>query len=86
METLQRNDLDHLYTLILVFIGVLFGNLVFDNLKFFLGDIVSVDTAIDIRTTIFKYVQELDFSFHAGKSTGALISAFKRGDNAFWEL
>ena len=86
VETLQRNDLNHLYTLILIFIGVLFGSLVFDNLKFFLGDIVSVDTAIDIRTTIFKYIQELDFSFHAGKSTGSLISAFKRGDNAFWGL
>lgn len=86
VETLQKNDLNHLYTLIVIFIVVQFGGLIFDNLKFLLGDIVSVDTAIDIRTTIFKYVQELDFSFHANKSTGALISAFKRGDNAFWGL
>lgn len=86
VETLQKNDLNYLYKLILIFIAVQFAGLIFDNLKFLLGDIVSVDTAIDIRTTIFKYVQDLDFSFHSSKSTGALISAFKRGDNAFWAL
>lgn len=86
VEALQRNDLDTLYRLIAMFIGVLFGGLIFSNLKYLLGDIVSVDTSIDIRTTVFKYVQDLDFTFHAGKSTGALISAFKRGDNAFWGL
>ncbi len=86
VDTLQKNDLEHLYQLILIFIGVQFASLIFSNLKYLLGDIVTVDTAIDIRTTIFKYVQDLDFSFHSSKSTGALISAFKRGDNAFWGL
>ena len=86
VETLQRNDLDGLYRLVTIFIGVLFAGLIFSNLKYLLGDVVSVDTAIDIRTTIFKYVQELDFTFHSNKSTGSLISAFKRGDNAFWGL
>lgn len=86
VETLQRNDFNYLYKLILIFIGVQFSALIFANLKYLLGDIVSVDTSIDIRTTIFKYVQDLDFAFHSNKSTGALISAFKRGDNAFWGL
>lgn len=86
VDTLQKNDFDHLYKLILIFIAIQFGALVFSNLKYLVGDVVSVDTSIDIRTTIFKYVQDLDFSFHSGKSTGALISAFKRGDNAFWGL
>lgn len=86
VEALQKNDLDYLYKLILIFIGVQFTALIFANLKYLFGDVVSVDTAIDIRTTIFKFVQDLDFSFHAGKSTGSLISAFKRGDNAFWGL
>ncbi|KKU09768.1 MAG: ABC transporter-related protein [Candidatus Woesebacteria bacterium GW2011_GWB1_45_5] len=86
VETLQRNDLAYLYKLILVFVGVQFTSLIFHNLKYLLGDIVSVDTSIDIRSTIFKYVQDLDFTFHSNKSTGSLISAFKRGDNAFWGL
>jgi len=86
VETLQKNDLTYLYKLIVAFIVVQFAGLIFHNLKYLLGDIVSVDTSIDIRTTIFKYVQDLDFTFHSNKSTGSLISAFKRGDNAFWGL
>lgn len=86
VEALQNNDLDYLYKLILIFIAVQFTALIFANLKYLFGDVVAVDTAIDIRTTIFKFVQDLDFSFHANKSTGSLISAFKRGDNAFWGL
>ncbi|MBU1887118.1 hypothetical protein KKG55_05240, partial [Candidatus Micrarchaeota archaeon] len=38
----------------------------------------------DARLTIFKKIQDLDFAFHLSKSTGSLISAIKRGDNAFW--
>ena len=86
VEAIQQNDLNHLYTLILIFIGFQFAEMVFSNLKWFTGDIVAVDTAIDIRSKVFRYVQDLDFSFHSEKSTGSLISAFKRGDNAFWSL
>jgi len=86
VEGLQRQDAANLFNLILIFIGVQFAGLIFENLKFFLGDIVAVDSSMDIRTAIFKHVQDLDFAFHSGKSTGSLISAFKRGDNAFWGL
>jgi len=86
VETIQANDLARLYTLIVLFIVVQFGSLIFSNLKYLLGDVVSVDTAIDIRLKVFEHVQDLDFIFHANKSTGSLISAFKRGDNAFWGL
>jgi ABC-type multidrug transport system fused ATPase/permease subunit len=86
IETIQKNDLDYLYRLIIIFIVVQFGALIFSNLKYLLGDVVSVDTAIDIRLKVFEHVQNLDFLFHSNKSTGSLISAFKRGDNAFWGL
>lgn len=86
VNALESGDTDYLYRLILIYIATQFAGLIFGNLKYLLGDIVAVDTSIDIRRAIFKYVQELDFSFHSGKSTGALISAFKRGDNAFWGL
>lgn len=86
VNAIQSQNYDYLYKLILIYIGTQFIGLIFGNLKYAIGDIVAVDTSIDIRKKIFKYVQDLDFSFHAGKSTGSLISAFKRGDNAFWGL
>lgn len=86
VNAIQSQDYNNLYKLILIYIGTQFVGLIFGNLKYAISDIVAVDTSIDIRKTIFRYVQDLDFSFHSGKSTGSLISAFKRGDNAFWGL
>jgi ATP-binding cassette, subfamily B, heavy metal transporter len=86
VESLQAGNTDRLYTLIVIYMVIQFAGLIFGNLKYLLGDIVSVDVSIDIRSTVFKYIQDLDFVFHSGKSTGSLISAFKRGDNAFWHL
>lgn len=55
-------------------------------LAFYIGDRVLFDAAAEARISIFNYVQELDFAFHSSKSTGSLISAFKRGDSAFFTL
>ncbi|OGM20784.1 hypothetical protein A2955_03940 [Candidatus Woesebacteria bacterium RIFCSPLOWO2_01_FULL_37_19] len=56
------------------------------SLSFYVGDILSFDAAISARRTVFKHIQDLDFAYHASKSTGSLISAIKRGDGAMWEL
>jgi len=55
VNTLQTGDFDQLYKLILIYIATQFAGLVFGNLKYLLGDIVAVDTSIDIRRSIFKY-------------------------------
>ena len=57
-----------------------------DMLTFWVGDYILFRAAIDSRVTIFKKVQDLDFAFHSSKSTGSLISAFKRGDGAFYSF
>ncbi len=86
VESIESKHFESLINILLVYLGVLFIGLIFSNLKYFLGDIVSVDASIALRTYVFKYVQDLDFAFHANKSTGSLISAFKRGDHAFFGL
>lgn len=57
-----------------------------DILTFWVGDYILFQASIDARVTIFKKVQDLDFAFHSEKSTGSLISAFKRGDSAFFSF
>ncbi len=51
-----------------------------------LGDKILFDAATRVRREIFDHVQDLDFAFHSSKSTGSLISAFKRGDAAFYNI
>lgn len=57
-----------------------------NSLAFYIGDKVVLPASRDTRLTIFKKVQDLDFAYHVNKNTGSLISAFKRGNNAFWDL
>jgi ATP-binding cassette subfamily B protein len=52
----------------------------------YLGDTFLLKAARDARIAVFKKVQQLDFAYHLSKSTGSLISAFKRGDSAFFNL
>jgi len=56
------------------------------SLSYFLGDRVLFNLSREIRQTIFKKVLELDFAYHVNKNTGALISAFKRGDSAVFNI
>lgn len=72
---------------ILVFYGISRSlQLIFDNLSFWMGDKVVIPASRDARLQIFRKIQDLDFSYHLSKSTGSLISTFKRGDNAFFEF
>ncbi|WKZ25592.1 MAG: ABC transporter ATP-binding protein [bacterium] len=75
-----------LFNILFIYIAVRVSAVVTDMASFWVGDIILFSSAIDARTTIFKKVQDLDFAFHANKSTGSLISAFKRGDGSFYSF
>jgi ATP-binding cassette, subfamily B, heavy metal transporter len=40
----------------------------------------------DLRLAVFKHIHSLDFVFHTNKSSGSLISKFKRGQAAFFQF
>jgi len=75
-----------LFNILFIYIAVRVSAVVADMASFWVGDIILFSSAIDARTTIFKKVQDLDFAFHTNKSTGSLISAFKRGDGSFYSF
>lgn len=86
VEKIQTNDLGNFVTLLFIYLGVLFGGNILSNLRFFSGDMSVVDGSIALKLDAFKRIQDLDFAFHTNKSTGSLISIFRRGDGAFWDL
>jgi len=65
-----------------VFGVLIIGVNLINALSFYLADFVKIPLSKQIRATIFKKVLDLDFAYHVDKNTGALISAFKRGDSA----
>ncbi len=46
----------------------------------------SWDALRKLRERLFIHLQDLDFSFHSNKSSGALISILKQGENAFSQM
>jgi len=86
VDALPQFDIQVLFGIIFLYIGVSVTALIVDILSYYVGDIILFDATIDARKTIFRHVLDLDFLFHSSKSTGSLISIFKRGDGAFFDL
>lgn len=86
VDAIPSFDYSGLIRLLAIYIGVRVAASIFDIAAFRLGDFVVIRAAKEIRIKIFKYVQDLDFAFHSSKSTGSLISKFKRGDGAYWSM
>lgn len=84
VDAIPKFNYSNLLSIFIAYIVVRMLSTIFFVLSYFVGDVVLINSAADARTTIFKHVQDLDFAFHTNKSTGSLISAFKRGDGAFF--
>lgn len=74
------------FRLLLVYLIVRLLKVAFDNIKELFGDSTVISAARDVRLAVFRQVHDLDFAYHLTKSTGSLISAFKRGDGAFFDI
>jgi len=86
IDSAPSRNYQRLIAVLLVFVGVRILAGFLDTLSHYLGDRVLVPAAKDARLAVFRYIQDLDFAFHVDKNTGSLISAFRRGDGAFFEL
>lgn len=75
-----------LMKILIAYLAIRVIAMVIDVTKMQVGDILSVDAGIDTMSSIFSHVHNLDFAYHTSKSSGSLISAFKRGDGAFWNF
>lgn len=85
-DSIPQKKYSQLITALLLFIAARIATNIFNTLSRFLGDKVLIPASRDVRTEVFCHIQDLDFAFHANKSTGSLISAFRRGDSAFYSL
>lgn len=86
VETIPSREYQKLFEVILLYTGVNILGFLAGELAFHLSNYNVIDAAANLRAKVFAWVQELDFAFHSDKSTGSIISAFKRGDNAFFDF
>jgi ABC-type multidrug transport system fused ATPase/permease subunit len=86
VDAAPSQNFGRLFNILLIFIGASVGGLLIAELAYWIGNIILADSSAQARTTIFAKIQDLDIAFHSDKSTGSLISIFKRGDGAFSDL
>ena len=49
----------------------------------YVSDMTVIKASRDVRMAVFTHLHNLDFFYHSNKSSGKLISTFKRGESAF---
>lgn len=86
IENIPNLNESELIKILFIYMTVRISAVITDMLTYWIGDYILFDAGINARINIFKKVQDLDFAFHNKKSTGSLISAFKRGDSAFFSF
>jgi ATP-binding cassette subfamily B protein len=86
VDVIPTLDYQKLLYILFAYLGTRILRLLLSMVSFYLGDVLTIDALADLRETVFKHIHDLDFAFHANKSSGSLISAIKRGDGAFWNF
>lgn len=86
VDAIPSLDYQRLLFILLIFTVVRIIRVFLNILSFYLGDVLTIDALANVRETVFTHIHNLDFAFHTNKSSGALISAMKRGDGAFWNI
>ncbi len=83
-ESVQANQLDQTFQLILWFGGVLVISNLINSLAHYITDKNLVSTSTLLSHTVLTHIHNLDFAYHTNKSSGQLISLMKRGDEGFF--
>lgn len=86
LESADIGDSRGITLYFILFGASIIGSNLISALSFAMGDTVMVPFTCSVREQVFKKVLDLDFAYHAGKSTGSLISAFRRGDSAVFDM
>lgn len=84
IDSLDNREYLPLYFGIFCF-SIIGGNLI-SALSYHLADKVLIPLAREIREKVFQKMMELDFAYHVERNTGSLISAFRRGDGAVFNI
>ncbi len=86
VQAVNSHDYDSAVKLALWMGTVLLFGTFFHIISQMLGDRSAMRTLVDVNLDALKKIHELDFSYHAEKSSGRLISLTKRGEDAMFNL
>jgi ATP-binding cassette subfamily B protein len=83
VNAVQANQYEAALSALFFIILLKASELLLNNAAQYMADLVAIRSAIDARRAVFKHLHDLDFHYHANKSSGKLIGIFRRGEGAF---
>lgn len=83
---LEKASYDQAWLYFSYFLIVLIASTVIGALRMYFADRVFFPVVADIRQAVFEHLHRLDFAYHTKKSSGSLISLFKRGEGATYSV
>lgn len=86
VDRISLFDSAKLLEVLYVYIGVRVLDNVFSMASYYVGDVLMLDAVAEVRKDAVKHIQDLDFAYHAKKSSGSLVSKINRGVGAFWDF
>lgn len=86
VDRVTSGDMQQAYDLLTMLIVVITLRILILPISRQLSDFVAIRITKDIWAKVFEHLHNLDFAFHVNKSSGALISLFKRGENGILSL
>jgi ATP-binding cassette subfamily B protein len=79
-------ETEFLFRSVLLISSIVFVTYLGDTFTMYISDFALFGAAAKLKKDVLKHLHDLDFSYHANKSSGRLISVFKRGEGAFFSF
>jgi len=81
-----EGETEFLYRSILLISSIVLVTYLGDTFTMYISDFALFGAAAKLKKDVLRHLHDLDFSYHANKSSGKLISIFKRGESAFFSF
>ncbi len=83
ITNIQKGDYHTGVSVFILLIILKIVELFAQSISQFVSDTTVIKASRDVRVAVFTHLHNLDFFYHSNKSSGKLISNFKRGESAF---
>lgn len=81
-----EGETEFLFRSILLISSIVLVTYLGDTFTMYISDFALFGAAAKLKKDVLRHIHDLDFSYHANKSSGKLISIFKRGEGAFFSF
>ncbi|MBP9759191.1 ABC transporter ATP-binding protein [Candidatus Dojkabacteria bacterium] len=86
VDKVSNGNVNEAYTILVLLIVLISIRMLLEPVARQFSDFVAISISKNIWASVFEHLHRLDFAYHVNKSSGSLISLFKRGENGILSL